>query len=84
MQPYEKKILIGGIPFRIVVIGVFEILRNYDRVFNFYAKDLKGGTYGLDPRRLAAQIRSIKKEDPDVYVILFPHWGRNYSWKTDF
>ncbi len=83
MQPYEKKFLIGGIPFKNVVIGVFEILRNYDRVFNFYAKDFKGGTYGLNPRRLAAQIRSIKKEDPDAYVILFPHWGLNYRWRTN-
>ena len=80
-RPYEKEFIIGGKPFNIVVIGAFEYLRNYDRNFNFYAKHSEGGTFSLAAQSLANQIRTIKKNKPDAYIILFPHWGRNYSWK---
>ena len=82
-HPYVKEFIIGGKPFTIVVIGAFEYSRNYNRAFNFYAKDSEGGTFSLAAQSLANQIRSIKKNKPDAYVILFPHWGRNYSWKTE-
>lgn len=82
-QPFEKEFMVGDKPITIVVIGAFEYFMSYVRLFDFYTEKSKAGVLGLEPRRLAAQIRSIKKDNPDAYIIIFPHWGDNYSWKSD-
>jgi hypothetical protein len=41
------------------------------------------GVASIDPARLAAQVADIRKTDPHAFVVLFPHWGENYRWKTD-
>lgn len=81
-RPFIQEFMIGDKPFRIAVLGTFEYFLSHVRVFNFYATGSKGGIIGLNPRKLAKQIRSIKEEDPETYVIIFPHWGDNYSWKS--
>lgn len=36
----------------------------------------------LDPELLADEIEHLKKADPSIFVIAFPHWGPNYKWRT--
>lgn len=36
----------------------------------------------LEVEDLAERIRRLKAEDPDTLVVVFPHWGRNYAWRS--
>jgi hypothetical protein len=62
------------------VIGTFGYDRAHDRKFGFYASDGKPGTYALTTEILQ-QVRDLKAAEPDAFLVVFPHWGRNYSWK---
>lgn len=75
--PLEK----GTTP--VAVFFGFEYRRNYDEHFGFYAGKKTPGVTTLDPVRLKAQIRSLRAKIPGLTVIAFPHWGKNYAWKTD-
>ncbi len=47
-----------------------------------YAKDGRGGLNPLDPLSIGRRIDEIKRERSDAFVIVFPHWGLNYKWRT--
>ena len=70
----------GTIP--VAVFFGFEYRRNYDEKFDFYAGEKKPGIGTLDPGRLKNRVRELRAKIPGVYVIAFPHWGRNYAWRT--
>jgi poly-gamma-glutamate capsule biosynthesis protein CapA/YwtB (metallophosphatase superfamily) len=36
----------------------------------------------LDVEALSERIRGLKAEDPGTLVVVFPHWGRNYAWRS--
>jgi len=36
----------------------------------------------LDVEALSERIRRLKAEDPRTLVVVFPHWGRNYAWRS--
>jgi len=69
--------------FEMAVVGTFEHARDYDLFYDFYAENDKGGCYKLSPKAIQEQIATLKSENPDTFVVLFPHWGRNYAWKTE-
>lgn len=72
----------GGAIRRAAFVGLFEYRRNYDRRHKFYATAQRGGTNRLDLERFAEQVRLLKQNDPTLFVIAYPHWGGNYSWRT--
>lgn len=37
----------------------------------------------LKTKQLTKQIQQIKQSDNNAFVIIFPHWGNNYEWKTE-
>jgi poly-gamma-glutamate capsule biosynthesis protein CapA/YwtB (metallophosphatase superfamily) len=67
----------------VAVFFGFEYRRNYDEQFDFYAGANTPGVLTLDPERLKTQIRSLRAKIPGLTVIAFPHWGKNYAWKTE-
>ena len=41
------------------------------------------GVNPLVSERIVKEIRAFKDRNPDSLVVAFPHWGSNYSWKTE-
>ncbi len=46
-----------------------------------------GAVTGLQPRpfdldALVAQVEELLADDPNLYVVVYPHWGRHYGWQT--
>jgi poly-gamma-glutamate capsule biosynthesis protein CapA/YwtB (metallophosphatase superfamily) len=81
--PIFKTFGVGGKEFKLAVLGVFEYRKSYDENYNFYANAEKAGVNSFDLDRTISQIRLIKTFDPDTFVIVYPHWGENYSWKSE-
>lgn len=72
-----------GQPRRVAIFGMFEYRHSYDTRHGFYAEEDQAGANRLDIDALARQIRRQRREDPSLFVIAFPHWGGNYSWRTE-
>ncbi len=81
-RPYFKGFRFGHQVFKLAVITGFEFRKTYDQDFVFYANKNVGGVNRISIRRIARQIRHLKEAIPNVYVVVFPHWGRNYMWRT--
>jgi len=81
-RPLALSYELNGSPLRVLVAAGFEYRPVYDRAFRFYASKDKGGVNAWSIPRAAAQIRSLRGKNPEAFIIAFPHWGKNYQWKT--
>lgn len=68
---------------RIAILCLFEYLKSYDEDYSFYADGSRAGVNRLSINHVEATIEALRKADPEVFIIAFPHWGRNYRWETD-
>jgi poly-gamma-glutamate capsule biosynthesis protein CapA/YwtB (metallophosphatase superfamily) len=82
VQPLRFDYLLAGRPFRIVIAAGFEYHEKYDKAYNFYADGDKGGTNAWTLERATEQMRTIRHADPHAFVVAYPHFGKNYAWKT--
>ncbi len=80
-RPYRHELRVGTHRFRLAVISAFE--RDWPHWhMGFYAHHRRAGAYGLWARTIARQIRALKAAEPELFVVVFPHWGPNYAWRT--
>lgn len=63
----------------IAVIASFEFKESYDEEYNFYADENTAGVNQLSVVQITEQIQTLREENPDYFIIIFPHWGDNYS-----
>jgi len=81
--PLFKTFKLGDEKFNLAVFGAFEFHKRFDQNHNFYANEIKAGVNMLDMDRIVSQIQYIKTLDPKIFVVVYPHWGQSFSWKTD-
>ena len=70
--------------FKVAILGGYEYREKYKNKFDFYAEEDKGGLSKMDVIETANQIRALKEEDPERFVIVFPHWGYRYTWTNKY
>ncbi|MBX7249816.1 MAG: CapA family protein [Caulobacteraceae bacterium] len=66
----------------VAVFGLFAYRRAYAETYGFYAGPDRPGTNLLAPDNFAARVNALRARIPDLFVIAFAHWGRNYEWRT--
>ena len=81
-RPLVWEIPLGKRTIHVAILSGFEYRANYDEKFEFYAGPGVPGVNILDPNKAKAQVRSLKSRIPGIFVIAFPHWGKNYAWRT--
>jgi Bacterial capsule synthesis protein PGA_cap len=82
-RPYRRKLRVGGLQVNLAVIGAFEYRTNYEQTYKFYAGGNLPGVHPLDTDRLPVQIERLKRTEPGLFVVVTPHWGRNYGWRRE-
>lgn len=84
MQPYLFKVpLKGGKEFKVAVIGALEERDSYKtQRFDFYASKFRNGVAPLREKRIEKLVKELRAFDKDIFIILFPHWGRDYEKVT--
>jgi len=80
--PYIKNIKIGNKSFKFAIFAAFELNQKYETKYFFYANKNRGGVNLLSIKKLKKQIDKLRKSYPGIFVIAFPHWGKNYRWKS--
>ncbi len=68
---------------RLVVVAGFEYTKHYDETYAFYANGNTGGVNAWTTEIAVKQVEAIRKADHNAFIVAFPHWGRNYAWKTE-
>ena len=81
MEPFHFRIKSGKEWTDWFVIAGFEYYKKYDR-YDFYSDRQKPGVNRLDIKAVAEEIEKIKSDYPESRVIIYPHWGGNYRWRT--
>jgi hypothetical protein len=81
-RPYRHEVDLGAMRVLVAIICAFEFSEHYDREFRFYAGLHTAGVNSLAVSKVMAQVQALRREDPTVFVIVFPHWGRNYHQVT--
>lgn len=82
-SPWKAKIEAEKTSRSIYVIGSQQSLSKLKRDYSFYAGTSKPGVNPLSTKSIHAQIKSLRKKEPDCIIIAFPHWGNNYKGITD-
>lgn len=84
-RPYEVDLMVGGKPLRLAVFGPFEYRQVYQDKYKWYAKHGYPGSSAIhdDGEPISSAIKAYKQNNPDSFVIAFPHWGNNYVWRNN-
>lgn len=67
---------------RVYLISGMEVQRRLRDDFMFYAGTDAPGVNPLSVESVVTSIGAIRAVDPEGFIIVTPHWGRNYRWAT--
>ncbi|MFH1500957.1 MAG: CapA family protein [archaeon] len=67
--------------FSLALISGFEFQETYNE-YQFYSLNEAPGVLNLESPHIPLIMQEIKSSSPDTFLIIFPHWGENYNWKT--
>lgn len=83
-RPLIRDITVGRKHIRLAVFAAYENRRGIDAgsAESIFAAQNKPGVNPLAPEKIAESIRAFRDKNPKALVIVFPHWGENYSWKS--
>lgn len=84
IQPLVKSFTVNGKVFDMTVIGGFEYRASYDTLYNAYAKRIFPGVNKFDSSVVINQIKKLTEHGHDPFIILFPHWGKNYRQAQEY
>ena len=81
-RPLQFDYLISEKNTKIIVAAGFEYRKHYDEKYAFYSRNEQGGTNAWTLERASAQIKELRRENHRAFIIAYPHFGPNYTWKT--
>lgn len=77
--PLIKSFQLGDKAVNLYIFGGYKYKENYEKEFDFYAKENKAGVFQLTPDTIKDDIKRIKEEDPNSFVVIFPHFGIDFQ-----
>ena len=81
-QPFHLEFHVGGEKVGMSIFAGFEHRSVYEQRYQHYATETRPGVNPLDTRQIADAVARIRANDPDRIIVVFPHWGPNYRWKS--
>jgi poly-gamma-glutamate capsule biosynthesis protein CapA/YwtB (metallophosphatase superfamily) len=83
-KPLTKDIAIGKKHFELAVFAAYEHRKKKDdkEYSSRFASPDAPGVNPLSPKDMGDSIGKYRKNHTDAFIIVFPHWGSNYAWKS--
>jgi len=66
----------------VVIFSAYVFKKKTDEKFELYAKEESSGVANLNSLELVENIKKIKQRNKQAFIILQPHWGENYKWRS--
>lgn len=79
--PWRRDIRVGERLFPLRILGAqayTPLLEN----LALYAEGDRPGLHLLDKKKTVEILSALKRAEPDSFVVVFPHWGENYRWRS--
>ncbi|MBY8964310.1 CapA family protein [Algiphilus sp. NNCM1] len=67
----------------VYVIASMQYRSRYAREYDYFAHGAQLGVDSFDPNSMARRIRALRQREAKAWIIVFPHWGRNYRMRDD-
>ena len=82
--PLIKDIIIGKDRIKLAVFAAYEdrYKKNSTESSSIFAAVDQPGVNLLAPEKIAKRIKEFRDTNPNGFVVVFPHWGSNYAWKS--
>ncbi|WP_041916367.1 CapA family protein [Desulfocapsa sulfexigens] len=74
---------IDGKVFTLAMISMYAGPSRKKDSFKMYASEKDRGLNPISFKRVRNEIKRVRKEYANTFVVLFPHWGPNYKWRSD-
>ncbi len=81
-KPMIKRFISAEDTFTLAVLSGFEYRKSYDSIYDYYAGENAPGVNMISVEHISESVKELRGKYGDIYIIFFPHWGRNYFWKT--
>ncbi len=83
-MPLQKKFSVNGKEVNVYIFSCYWYRSRFALEKKYYASGDKGGVNMLDVERISAQIRIIRENDKEAFIIIYPHWGSNYKSENEY
>lgn len=80
--PFVHEFSLNGHKKKLYVVGALKDSAPLREKYGFFAGEDTWGVYPLTTQATVDQLAEIRRSDPDAFIILFPHWGKNYVWAS--
>jgi len=80
--PLHHVLQVGKHKQRIIIASGFEHRGNHQE-WGYYAGRDSAGVNDWTIENAELQIGSLRSTHPDAFIVAFPHWGSNYSYKVE-
>ena len=78
-KPFVKTFEFNNKKINLYVFCGYIYRKEYDLEYNFYAQENKEGVFDLNTDILREDIKKIKLEDKNSYIVIFPHYGSDFQ-----
>lgn len=78
-KPFVKTFEFNNEKINLYVFCGYIYRKEYDLEYNFYAQENKEGVFDLNTDILREDIKKIKQEDKNSYIVIFPHYGSDFQ-----
>jgi poly-gamma-glutamate capsule biosynthesis protein CapA/YwtB (metallophosphatase superfamily) len=79
--PLEIELSLSGGTRRVAIFSAYQYASEFEKDLQGYARGLEGGIACIDDV-FYSTISAWKERNPEGLVIAFPHWGKNYMWRS--
>jgi len=80
-EAFELAVDVADQQLKLAIFPGFEFRGRYQKEFSFYATENSPGVSVLDQSSVE-RITNYRKHNPEVFIIVYPHWGKNYKWRS--
>ena len=81
-RPFIATAWQGARQFTLAVISAYEHSASVEASYGCYAGVSRGGLCPLDAETIKKSIDQTRERYPAAFIVVFPHWGPNYEWRT--
>jgi UDP-N-acetylmuramoyl-tripeptide--D-alanyl-D-alanine ligase len=81
LEPLRLCVEVDGRKRRLLVFSAFAYAEVYDCRFGFYADAREPGVCAISPE-LLERISGFRRVDSAALILVVPHWGQNYAWRS--